>query len=43
MAAINALDQTDGSRGRIMKGDNFACENIDWKTLWDEDYIDMEE
>jgi alcohol dehydrogenase (NADP+) len=43
MAAINALDQTDGSKGRIMKGDNFACENIDWKKLWDEDFIDMEE
>lgn len=43
MASINALDQTSGSRGRIMKGDNFACEGVDWRTLWDEEFVDLED
>jgi alcohol dehydrogenase (NADP+) len=43
MAAIDALDLTEGSKGRIMKGDNFSCEGVDWRTLWDEDFVDLED
>ncbi len=35
MGALDALDTTAGSVGRIMKGDNF-CVDGDWRGVWDE-------
>lgn len=40
MAAIDGEDSTAGSRGRIMKGDNFALPGDDWRNMWDGDYED---
>jgi hypothetical protein len=38
MVVLGTLDATAGSRGRIMKGDNFVTEGHDWPSVWDEDY-----
>jgi alcohol dehydrogenase (NADP+) len=37
MAAIDAHDLTANSKGRIMKGDNFAPPGVDWHDIWDEE------
>lgn len=38
MEALDGLDRTKGSVGRIMKGDNFQTEGLDWRAVWDEDW-----
>jgi hypothetical protein len=38
MAALNALDASKGSAGRIMRGDHLVPEGVDWRTVWDEDW-----
>ena len=38
MIAIDKEDLTQGSKGRIMKGDNFAPNGLKWKEMWDEEW-----
>ena len=39
MGALNGLDATRGSKGRIMKGDHLIeKEGADWRAVWDEDF-----
>jgi alcohol dehydrogenase (NADP+) len=40
MEALDGLDRTKGSVGRIMKGDNFQTEGLDWRGVWDEDWVE---
>ena len=39
MAALDALDATAGSVGRIMKGDHLVHEGGDWHDVWDEAWL----
>jgi alcohol dehydrogenase (NADP+) len=43
MAALDGLDASRGSVGRIMKGDNFQSEGKDWREVWDEDWEEGKE
>ena len=39
MRALDALDATTGSVGRIMKGDHLIQEGGDWHDVWDEPFL----
>lgn len=38
MTALEALDRSTGSVGRIMKGDNFAPAGAAWRDMWDAEW-----
>jgi len=39
VAALDALDATAGSGGRIMKGDHLVQAGGDWRDVWDEAFL----